>query len=163
VIFDFWLRYSAWRSDWGGVRDRDGIPVRHPLEVLSRCSGPIQGSTPDVRDLPPSCSRLFLRVLILAAAACAVRSICLDRDVTGGPSFRLSGLWSLTDVMQVPKQLCREKWRLRSERLIKISSNRWCGRDFRKVLMGSYLTGAFCVARDGAWYVCGGNTTRRSA
>src|SRR3974390_3266890 len=33
------------------------------------------------------------------------------------------------------------------------SSARWCGVRFPHMLLASYLTGAFCVAATGAWYL----------
>jgi len=54
--------------------------------------------------------------------------------------------------MQVPSGYVM-KMRLRSHRLTKIVFNSVVWSRFPHMLLASYLTGAFCVASTGAWYI----------
>ena len=157
VIFEFWLKIFGVAFGLGVV---SGIVMAFQFgtnwSVLSRMSGPIQGPLLIVRDLHRlyARGRLLRRSHLRPKPRAAVVLFVLDRD--GGAGDHAFGVLDhgQQQLDAGADRLCPGEWRLRSQRLdARSSSIRWSGSRFPHMLLASYLTGAFCVAATGAWYM----------
>ena len=160
LVFEFWLKIFGVAFGLGVV---SGIVMAFEFGTnwseLSRISGPIQGPLLSYetftafalwrRASSASCSS--------AARACRRGSICSrPRWSRWAPRSRRSGSWPTTAG-------CRRRWATPS-RTARSSPTDWFKIIFSPVvwvrfphmLLASYLTGAFCVAATGAWYVLRG-------
>jgi len=146
----------------GGVRigasypDRDGIPVRHELERIVQDVRPIQGPLLMYETVsPPSCSRpSFFGVLIFGRSRVppwfylfSTAMVALGTDVFGVLDH-VNNSW-----MQVPTGYVVENGAFVPNDWTKIIFNSVVWSRFPHMLLASYLTGAFCVAATGGWYV----------
>ena len=161
VVFEFWLKIFGVAFGLGVV---SGIVMAFQFgtnwSVLSQDVGPDPGAAAVLRDL----HRLFARGELLrhpavrpAARAAVVLSV-LDRD--GG-----AGHDALRLLDHGQQQLDAGAGRLRRWRTAQFVPGRLAQIIFSPVvwvrfphmLLASYLTGAFCVAATGAWYLLRGN------
>ena len=157
VIFEFWLKIFGVAFGLGVV---SGIVMAFQFgtnwSVLSKMSGTDPGAAAVLRDLHGlhAGGQLSSASSFLAGRACRRGSICFrPRWWRWERRFRRSGSWSTTAGCR-----CRSAmwWKMApSSRTTgpRSSSTRWSGSRFPHMLLAAYLTGAFCVAATGAWYL----------
>jgi cytochrome d ubiquinol oxidase subunit I len=126
---------KIWRGIRTGrrIRDRDGIPVRHELDVLSKMSGPIQGPLLMYETFTAfMLEASFFGVLIFGRSRVPPWFYLFStRWWRWGPRFRRSGSWSITAGCRCPQAM---SWKMAPSFQTtgpRSSSTRWCGRDFR--------------------------------
>src|SRR3979490_1531343 len=156
AIFDFWLKIFGLAFGLGGV---SGILMAFQLGTnwseLSKVSGPIQG---------PLLMYETFTAFMLEASFFGVLIFGRSR---GPPWFYLfstamvalgttfSAFWIMVNNswMQVPSGYVMENGAFVPDDWTKIIFNSVVWSRFPHMLLASYLTGAFCVAATGAWYL----------
>ncbi|MBV8509267.1 MAG: cytochrome ubiquinol oxidase subunit I [Xanthobacteraceae bacterium] len=156
VVFDFWLKIFGVAFGLGVV---SGIVMAFQFgtnwSVLSKMSGPIQG---------PLLSYETFTAFTLEAAFFGILIFGRDRVpgwlylfatamVTLGTS--LSAFWILVNNswMQSPVGYVLQNGVFAPDDWVKIIFNRVVWVRFPHMLLASFLTGSFCVAATGAWYL----------
>src|SRR3977135_1089534 len=156
VIFDFWLKIFGVAFGLGVV---SGIVMAFQFgtnwSVLSKMSGPIQG---------PLLSYEAFTAFMLEASFFGVLMFGRSRVPPWFYLFStamvalgttLSAFWIMVNNswMQVPTGYVVENGAFVPDDWIKIIFNSVVWVRFPHMLLGAYLTGAFCVAATGAWYL----------
>src|SRR5258705_6251673 len=156
VLFDFWLKIFGVAFGMGVV---SGIVVAFQLgmnwSVLSKLSGPIQG---------PLLSYETFTAFMLEATFFGVLTFGRSRVppwfylfstgmVALGTTF--SAFWIMVNNswMQVPVGYVMEKGMFVPDDWTKINLSPVVWVRFPHMLLAAYLTGSFCVAATGAWYL----------
>src|ERR1700716_1178776 len=156
ILFDFWLKIFGVAFGLGVV---SGIVMAFQFgtnwSVLSRMSGPIQGPLLSYETFTAfALEASFFGVLIFGRSRVAPW-LYLFSTAMVALGTTLSAFWIMVNNswMQVPVGYVVEKgiyvptdWTA-----INLSPVVWVR--FPHMLLGAYLTGAFCVAATGAWYL----------
>src|ERR1700686_3006376 len=156
VIFEFWLKIFGVAFGLGVV---SGIVMAFQFgtnwSVLSRMSGPIQGPLLMYETFTAfMLEASFFGVLIFGRSRVQpLFYLFLTAMVALGTTF--SAFWIMVNNswMQVPLGYVMENGAFVPDDWTKIIFNSVVWSRFPHMLLASYLTGAFCVAATGAWYV----------
>src|SRR3954452_4868620 len=156
LVFEFWLKSFGVAFGLGVV---SGIVMRFQFgtnwSVLARASGPIQG---------PLLSYETFTAFFLEASFFGILLFGRPRVAPGFYLFStamvalgttLSAFWIMVNnsCMQVPTGYVMENGQFAPDDWAQIIFNRVVWVRFPHMLLASYLTGAFCVAATGAWYL----------
>ena len=166
MVFEFWLKIFGVAFGLGVV---SGIVMAFQFgtnwDVLARMSGPIQGCCFPTKPSQPFFSRpVFLEFSSSDALAFRRGSTCSRRRWwRWAPRFRRSGSWPTTAGCRRPSVMSIEKGEFVPTDWSKIVFSPVLWVRFPHMLLASYITGAFCVAATGAWYLLRGNSTPRRA
>jgi cytochrome d ubiquinol oxidase subunit I len=159
VLFDFWLKIFGVAFGLGVV---SGIVMAFQFgmnwSVLSRMSGPIQGPLLSYETFTAfMLEATFFGVLIFGRLRVAPWFyFCSTAMVALGTTF--SAFWILVNNswMQTPVGYVMERGMFVPNDWTEIIFNPVMWVRFPHMLLAAYLTGAFCVAATGAWYLlCG--------
>jgi cytochrome d ubiquinol oxidase subunit I len=156
VIFDFWLKIFGVAFGLGVV---SGIVMAFQFgtnwSVLSRMSGPIQGPLLMYETFTAfMLEASFFGVLIFGRSRVPPWFYLFSTAMVAlGTTF--SAFWIMVNNswMQVPSGYVMENGAFVPDDWTKIIFNSVVWSRFPHMLLASYLTGAFCVAATGAWYV----------
>jgi cytochrome bd ubiquinol oxidase subunit I len=156
VIFDFWLKIFGVAFGLGVV---SGIVMAFQFgtnwSVLSKMSGPIQGPLLMYETFTAfMLEASFFGVLIFGRSRVPPWFYLFSTAMVAlGTTF--SAFWIMVNNswMQVPSGYVMENGALVPNDWTKIIFNSVVWSRFPHMLLASYLTGAFCVAATGAWYV----------
>src|SRR3981189_2431378 len=156
VLFDFWLKIFAVAFGMGVV---SGIVMAFQFgtnwSVLSKMSGPIQGPLLMYETFTAfMLEASFFGVLIFGRSRVPPWFYLFSTAMVAlGTTF--SAFWIMVNNswMQVPSGYVMENGAFVPNDWTKIIFNSVVWSRFPHMLLASYLTGAFCVAATGAWYV----------
>src|SRR5271166_3786974 len=156
VIFDFWLKIFGLAFGLGVV---SGIVMAFQFgtnwSVLSKMSGPIQGPLLMYETFTAfMLEATFFGVLIFGRSRVPPWFYLFSTAMVGlGTTF--SAFWIMVNNswMQVPSGYVVENGMFAPNDWTKILFNSVVWSRFPHMLLASYLTGAFCVAATGAWYL----------
>ncbi|MEH2567980.1 cytochrome ubiquinol oxidase subunit I [Bradyrhizobium sp. AZCC 2289] len=156
VIFDFWLKIFGVAFGLGVV---SGIVMAFQFgtnwSVLSRMSGPIQGPLLMYETFTAfMLEASFFGVLIFGRSRVPPWFYLFSTAMVAlGTTF--SAFWIMVNNswMQVPSGYVMENGAFVPDDWTRIIFNSVVWSRFPHMLLASYLTGAFCVAATGAWYV----------
>src|SRR3981189_2230696 len=156
ALFDFWLKIFGMAFGLGVV---SGIVMAFQFgmnwSVLSRMSGPIQGPLLSYETFTAfMLEATFFGVLIFGRSRVAPWFYLFSTAMVAlGTTF--SAFWIMVNNswMQVPVGYVMENGMFVPNDWTKIIFNSVVWSRFPHMLLASYLTGAFCVAATGAWYV----------
>jgi cytochrome d ubiquinol oxidase subunit I len=156
VIFDFWLKIFGVAFGLGVV---SGIVMAFQFgtnwSVLSKMSGPIQGPLLMYETFTAfMLEASFFGVLIFGRSRVPPWLYLFSTAMVAlGTTF--SAFWIMVNNswMQVPSGYVTENGAFVPNDWTKIIFNSVVWSRFPHMLLASYLTGAFCVAATGAWYV----------
>src|ERR1700675_4693905 len=156
VIFDFWLKIFGVAFGLGVV---SGIVMafqfRTNWSVLSKMSGPIQGPLLMYETFTAfMLEASFFGVLIFGRSRVPPWFYLFSTAMVAlGTTF--SAFWIMVNNswMQVPSGYVMENGAFVPNDWTKIIFNSVVWSRFPHMLLASYLTGAFCVAATGAWYL----------
>src|SRR5271165_2838754 len=156
VIFEFWLKIFGVAFGLGVV---SGIVMGFQLgtnwSVLSRMSGPIQGPLLMYETFTAfMLEATFFGVLIFGRSRVPPWFYLFSTAMVAlGTTF--SAFWIMVNNswMQVPTGYVLENGVFAPNDWTKILFNSVVWSRFPHMLLASYLTGAFCVASSGAWYL----------
>jgi cytochrome d ubiquinol oxidase subunit I len=156
VVFDFWLKIFGVAFGLGVV---SGIVMAFQFgtnwSVLSKMSGPIQGPLLSYETFTAfTLEAAFLGVVIFGRSRVPAWFYWFATAMLAiGTS--LSAFWILVNNswMQVPAGYVMEKGVFAPDDWVKIIFNRVVWVRFPHMLLAAFLTGAFCVAATGAWYL----------
>jgi cytochrome bd ubiquinol oxidase subunit I len=156
VIFDFWLKIFGVAFGLGVV---SGIVMAFQFgtnwSVLSKMSGPIQGPLLMYETFTAfMLEATFFGVLIFGRGRVPPWLYLFSTGMVAlGTTF--SAFWIMVNNswMQVPSGYVIENGAYAPNDWTKIIFNSVVWSRFPHMLLASYLTGAFCVAATGAWYV----------
>ncbi len=156
VLFDFWLKIFGVAFGMGVV---SGIVMAFQFgtnwSVLSKMSGPIQGPLLMYETFTAfMLEATFFGVLIFGRSRVPPWFYLFSTAMVAlGTTF--SAFWIMVNNswMQVPVGYVTENGAFVPDNWIKIIFNFVVWVRFPHMLLASYLTGAFCVAATGAWYV----------
>jgi cytochrome d ubiquinol oxidase subunit I len=156
VIFDFWLKIFGVAFGLGVV---SGIVMAFQFgtnwSVLSKMSGPIQGPLLMYETFTAfMLEASFFGVLIFGRSRVPPWFYLFSTAMVGlGTTF--SAFWIMVNNswMQVPSGYVMKNGVFVPNDWTKIIFNSVVWSRFPHMLLASYLTGAFCVAATGAWYV----------
>jgi len=156
VIFEFWLKIFGVAFGLGVV---SGIVMAFQFgtnwSVLSRMSGPIQGPLLVYETFTAfMLEATFFGVLIFGRSRVPPWFYLLSTAMVAlGTTF--SAFWIMVNNswMQVPVGYVVENGAFVPDDWTKIIFNSVVWVRFPHMLLGAYLTGAFCVAATGAWYL----------
>src|SRR6266851_862905 len=156
VIFEFWLKIFGVAFGLGVV---SGIVMAFQFgtnwSVLSKMSGPIQGPLLMYETFTAfMLEASFFGVLIFGRSRVPPWFYLFSTAMVGlGTTF--SAFWIMVNNswMQVPSGFVMENGAFVPNDWTKIIFNSVVWSRFPHMLLASYLTGAFCVAATGAWYV----------
>src|SRR6201991_1282258 len=159
VIFDFWLKIFGVAFGLGVV---SGIVMAFQFgtnwSVLSRMSGPIQGPLLSYETFTAfMLEATFFGVLIFGRSRVAPWFYLFSTAMVAlGTTF--SAFWIMVNNswMQVPVGYALEKGMYVPNDWTKIIFSPVVWVRFPHMLLAAYLTGAFCVAATGAWYLLRG-------
>jgi len=155
----FGSRFSVWHSALGWCRGvvmafQFGTKLERAVQdVRARSRG---RSSPTRHSQPSRWKPVFFGVPHFRSIPGTAVVLSVSRPRWWALGTTLSAFWIMVNNswMQVPVGYVVENGRLRSGRLgPRLSSIRWSWVRFPHMLLGAYLTGAFCVAATGAWYV----------
>jgi cytochrome bd ubiquinol oxidase subunit I len=156
VIFEFWLKIFGVAFGLGVV---SGVVMAFQFgtnwSVLSRMSGPIQGPLLLYETFTAfMLEATFFGVLIFGRSR-VPRWFYLFSTAMVALGTTFSAFWIMTNNswMQVPVGYAVENGALSPDDWTKILFNSVVWVRFPHMLLAAYLTGAFCVAATGAWYV----------
>jgi len=156
VIFEFWLKIFGVAFGLGVV---SGIVMAFQFgtnwSVLSRMSGPIQGPLLMYETFTAfMLEASFFGVLIFGRSR-VPRWFYLFSTAMVALGTTFSAFWIMVNNswMQVPSGYVMENGAFVPNDWTKILFNSVVWSRFPHMLLASYLTGAFCVAATGAWYV----------
>src|ERR1700752_399715 len=156
VVFDFWLKIFGVAFGLGVV---SGIVMAFQFgtnwSVLSRMSGPIQGPLLMYETFTAfMLEASFFGVLIFGRSRVPAW-LYLFSTAMVALGTTLSAFWIMVNNswMQVPSGYVVENGLYVPNDWTKIIFNSVVWSRFPHMLLASYLTGAFCVAATGAWYV----------
>src|SRR5712672_2563646 len=156
VLFDFWLKIFGVAFGMGVV---SGIVMAFQFgthwSVLSKMSGPIQGPLLMYETFTAfMLEATFFGVLILGRSRVPPWFYLFSTAMVAlGTTF--SAFWIMVNNswMQVPVGYVTENCAFVPDNWTKIIFNSVVWVRFPHMLLASYLTGAFCVAATGAWYL----------
>ena len=159
VLFDFWLKIFGVAFGMGVV---SGIVVAFQLgmnwSVLSKLSGPIQGPLLSYETFTAfMLEATFFGVLIFGRTRVAPWFYLFSTGMVAlGTTF--SAFWIMVNNswMQAPVGYAVEKGIFVPNDWTKINLSPVVWVRFPHMLLAAYLTGAFCVAATGAWYLLRG-------
>jgi cytochrome d ubiquinol oxidase subunit I len=156
VLFEFWLKIFGVAFGFGVV---SGVVMAFELGTnwseLSRMSGPIQGPLLAYETFTAFALEAgFLGVLLFGRQKVA-RWFYLFSTAMVGLGTTLSAFWIMINNswMQVPVGYVVENGMFAPNDWTKIILNSVVWSRFPHMLLAAYLTGAFCVAATGAWYL----------
>src|ERR1700740_1242461 len=156
VVFEFWLKIFGVTFGLGVVA---GVVMASQLgtnwSVLSKMSGPIQGPLLAYETFTAFALEAgFFGVLIFGRSR-VPPWFYLFSTAMGALGTTLSAFWIMVNNswMQVPSGYVVENGLYVPNDWTKIIFNSVVWSRFPHMLLASYLTGAFCVAATGAWYV----------
>src|SRR5271165_7303212 len=155
-VFEFWLKIFGVAFGLGVV---SGIVMAFQFgtnwSVLSRMSGPIQGPLLMYETFTAfMLEATFFGVLIFGRSRVPSWFYLFSTAMVGlGTTF--SAFWIMVNNswMQVPTGYVMENGMFAPNDWTKIIFNSVVWSRFPHMLLASYLTGAFCVASSGAWYL----------
>src|SRR5438445_8129996 len=156
ALFDFWLKIFGVAFGLGVV---SGIVMAFQFgmnwSVLSRMSGPIQGPLLSYETFTAfTLEATFFGVLVFGRSRVAPWFYLFSTAMIAlGTVF--SAFWIMVNNswMQVPVGYAVEKGAFVPDDWTKIIFNSVVWTRFPHMLLAAYLTGAFCVAATGAWYL----------
>src|SRR5258706_3646422 len=159
VLFDFWLKIFGVAFGLGVV---SGIVMAFQFgmnwSVLSRMSGPIQGPLLSYETFTAfMLEATFFGVLVFGRSRVAPWSYLFSTAmVTLGTTF--SAFWIMVNNswMQAPVGFALQKGMYVPDDWTRIIFSPVVWARFPHMLLAAYLTGAFCVAATGAWYLLRG-------
>src|SRR5712691_5127369 len=156
VIFEFWLKIFGVAFGLGVV---SGVVMAFQFgtnwSVLSQMSGPIQGPLLSYETFMAfMLEASFFGVLIFGRPRVAPWFYLLSTAMVA-LGTTLSAFWIMVNNswMQVPVGYVVENGAFVPDDWTKIIFNSVVWVRFPHMLLGAYLTGAFCVAASGAWYL----------
>src|ERR1700726_3575345 len=156
VIFEFWLKIFGVAFGLGVV---SGIVMAFQFgtnwSVLSRISGPIQGPLLSYETFTAfTLEAGFFGVLIFGRSRVAPWFYLLSTAMVA-LGTAISAFWIMVNNswMQVPFGYVEQNGAFVPDDWTKIIFNSVVWVRFPHMLLGAYLTGAFCVAATGAWYL----------
>ena len=156
VIFEFWLKIFGVAFGLGVV---SGIVMAFQFgtnwSVLSRMSGPIQGPLLSYETFTAfTLEAGFFGVLIFGRSRVAPWFYLLSTAMVA-LGTAISAFWIMVNNswMQVPFGYVEQNGAFVPDDWTKIIFNSVVWVRFPHMLLGAYLTGAFCVAATGAWYL----------
>src|ERR1700710_400675 len=159
VIFDFWLKIFGVAFGLGVV---SGIVMAFQFgtnwSVLSKMSGPIQGPLLSYETFTAfMLEASFFGVLVFGRKRVSPRFYLLSTAMVS-LGTTLSAFWIMVNNswMQVPVGYVLQNGYFVPDDWTKIIFNSVVWSRFPHMLFAAYLTGAFCVAATGAWYVLRG-------
>jgi cytochrome bd ubiquinol oxidase subunit I len=156
LIFEFWLKIFGVAFGLGVV---SGIVMAFEFgtnwSVLSRVSGPIQGPLLSYETFSAfMLEATFFGVLIFGRSRVPRWFYLFSTAMVAlGTSFSAFWIMANNSWMQVPVGYVVENDALIPDDWMKIIFNPVVWVRFPHMLIASYLTGAFCVAATGAWYL----------
>ena len=156
VVFDFWLKIFAVAFGIGVVT---GIVMAFQFgtnwSVLSRLSGPIQGPLISYETFTAFFLEASFFGILLFGRARVPPWFYLVSTAMVALGTTLSAYWIMVNNswMQVPTGYVAANGTLTAVDWPRILFNSVVWVRFPHMLLASYLTGAFCVAATGAWYV----------
>jgi len=156
ALFDFWLKIFGMAFGLGVV---SGIVMAFQFgmnwSVLSRMSGPIQGPLLSYETFTAfMLEATFFGVLIFGRSRVAPWFYLFSTAMVAlGTTF--SAFWIMVNNswMQVPVGYVMEKGMFVPDDWTKINLSPVVWVRFPHMLLAAYLTGSFCVAATGAWYL----------
>jgi cytochrome d ubiquinol oxidase subunit I len=156
VLFDFWLKIFGVAFGLGVV---SGIVMAFQFgtnwSVLSKMSGPIQGPLLSYETFTAfALEASFFGVLIVGRSRVPPWFYLFSTAMVA-LGTTLSAFWIMVNNswMQVPVGYVVENGAFVPDDWTKIIFNSVVWVRFPHMLLGAYLTGAFCVAATGAWYL----------
>ena len=156
VIFEFWLKIFGVAFGLGVV---SGIVMAFQFgtnwSVLSRMSGPIQGPLLMYETFTAfMLEASFFGVLIFGRSRVPAWFYLLSTAMVAlGTTFSAFWIMINNSWMQVPSGYVLENGAFVPNDWTRIIFNSVVWSRFPHMLLASYLTGAFCVAATGAWYI----------
>src|ERR1700743_3387571 len=156
VVFEFWLKIFSLAFGLGVV---SGIVMAFQFgtnwSALSKMSGPIQGPLLAYETFTAFALEAgFFGVLIFGRSRVPPWFYLFSTAMVGlGTTF--SAFWIMVNNswMQVPVGYVMENGAFVPDSWFDIIFNRTVWSRFPHMLLASFLTGAFCVAANGAWYL----------
>src|ERR1700716_1169913 len=156
VVFEFWLKIFGVAFGLGVV---SGVVMAFQFgtnwSVLSKMSGPIQGPLLSYETFTAfTLEAGFFGVLIFGRSRVAPWFYLLSTAMVALGTM-VSAFWIMVNNswMQVPVGYVVENGAFVPDDWTKIIFNSVVWVRFPHMLLGAYLTGAFCVAATGAWYL----------
>src|ERR1700704_822251 len=156
LIFEFWLKIFGIAFGLGVV---SGIVMAFQFgtnwSVLSRMSGPIQGPLLSYETFTAFTLEASFFGILLFGRSRVPAWFYLFSTAMVALGTTLSAFWIMVNNswMQVPVGYVLEKGVYVPDDWTKIIFNSVVWVRFPHMLLGAYLTGAFCVAATGAWYL----------
>ena len=155
-LFDFWLKIFGMAFGMGVV---SGIVMAFQFgmnwSVLSRMSGPIQGPLLSYETFTAfMLEATFFGILVFGRSRVAPWFYLFSTAMVA-LGTTLSAFWIMVNNswMQVPVGYAMEKGMFVPDDWAKINLSSVVWVRFPHMLLAAYLTGAFCVAATGAWYL----------
>ncbi|MCA1452580.1 cytochrome ubiquinol oxidase subunit I [Bradyrhizobium sp. BRP22] len=155
-LFEFWLKIFGVAFGMGVV---SGVVMAFQFgtnwSVLSKMSGPIQGPLLSYETFTAfMLEASFFGILIFGRNRVAPWFYLFSTAMVG-LGTTLSAFWIMTNNswMQAPVGYVLQNGQFVPDDWVKILFNRVVWVRFPHMLIASYLTGAFCVAATGAWYL----------
>ena len=159
LVFEFWLKIFGVAFGLGVV---SGIVMAFQFgtnwSVLARMSGPIQGPLLSYETFTAFFLEASFFGILLFGRARVPPWFYLFSTAMVALGTTLSAFWIMANNswMQVPVGYVMEKGAFAPDDWFKILFSPVLWVRFPHMLLASYLTGAFCVAATGAWYVLRG-------
>jgi cytochrome bd ubiquinol oxidase subunit I len=159
VLFDFWLKIFGVAFGLGVV---SGVVMAFQFgtnwSVLSKMSGPIQGPLLSYETFTAFMLEASFFGVLMFGRSRVPPWFYLFSTAMVALGTTLSAFWIMVNNswMQVPVGYVVENGAFVPDDWIKIIFNSVVWVRFPHMLMGAYLTGAFCVAATGAWYLLRG-------
>ena len=166
LVFEFWLKIFGVAFGLGVV---SGIVMAFQFgtnwSVLSRMSGPIQGPLLSYETFTAFFLEASFFGILLFGRSRVPPWFYLFSTAMVALGTTLSAFWIMVNNswMQVPAGYVMENGVFAPNDWVKIIFSPVLWVRFPHMLLASYLTGAFCVAATGAWYVLRGNLPPRRA
>ena len=167
LVFEFWLKIFGVAFGLGVVSgDRDGIPVRHELERAGAdVRAASRGCCYPTRPSPPFSWRPASSGSFCSVARASPPWFYLFSTAMVALGTTLSAFWIMVNNswMQVPVGYAMENGVAVPDDWAAILFSPVVWVRFPHMLLAAYLTGAFCVAATGAWYLLRRTYRRGSA
>ena len=155
-VFDFWLKIFGVAFGLGVVSGIVlGFQFGSNWSELSRMSGPIQGPLLSYESFTAFALEASFFGILLFGRSRVPPWFYLFSTAMVALGTSLSAFWIMINKswMQVPVGYAFENGRFVPTDWFQIIFNRVVWSRFPHMLLASYLTGAFCVAASGAWYL----------
>jgi cytochrome d ubiquinol oxidase subunit I len=156
VLFEFWLKIFGVAFGMGVV---SGVVMAFQFgtnwSVLSRVSGPIQGPLLSYETFTAFMLEASFFGILIFGRTRVPPWFYLFSTAMVALGTTLSAFWIMVNNswMQAPTGYVSQNGQFVPDDWVKILFNRVVWVRFPHMLLASYLTGAFCVAATGAWYL----------